>query len=84
MLHPQDTFVGLIGDAKTLFGDPSHALSAAIYTEVSDVEDELNGIITYDRQARTTLPDMHESHVSSSWHGSSSCLHGSHACISPS
>ena len=53
-LHPQDTFVGLIGDAKKLFGDTSHALSAAIYTEVSDVEDELNGLITYDRQARTS------------------------------
>jgi hypothetical protein len=52
MLLPQDAFVGLIGDCQKLFGDPSHALSAAIYTEVSDVEDELNGLITYDRQVR--------------------------------
>ena len=30
--------------AKTL------GLSAAIYTQLSDVEDELNGLITYDRK----------------------------------
>ena len=48
----QDTFVGLIGKAKDLFADPSKALSAAIYTEVSDCEDELNGLFTYDRRVR--------------------------------
>ena len=44
--------MGLIGKAKDLFADPSKALSAAIYTEVSDCEDELNGLFTYDRRVR--------------------------------
>lgn len=30
----------------------SRGLSAAVYTEISDVEDELNGFLTYDRQVR--------------------------------
>ena len=48
----QDTFVALIGKAKDLFNDASKGLSAAIYTEVSDCEDELNGLFTYDRRVR--------------------------------
>lgn len=44
--------MALIGEAKKLFASQSKALSAAIYTEVSDIEDELNGLITYDRQVR--------------------------------
>ena len=30
----------------------SQGLSAAVYTEISDVEDELNGFLTYDRQVK--------------------------------
>ena len=33
-------------------------LSAIIYTEVSDVEDELNGLLTYDREVVKVSPDM--------------------------
>ena len=32
-------------------------LSAAIYTEVSDVEDELNGLLTYDREVVKVTPE---------------------------
>ena len=28
----------------------TQGLSAAVYTELSDVEDELNGLLTYDRR----------------------------------
>lgn len=33
-------------------------LSAAIYTEVSDVEDELNGLLTYDREVLKVSPKV--------------------------
>ena len=33
-------------------------LSATIYTEVSDVEDELNGLLTYDREVIKVSPEM--------------------------
>lgn len=33
-------------------------LSAAIYTEVSDVEDELNGLLTYDREVTKVTPEV--------------------------
>ena len=33
-------------------------LSAIIYTEVSDVEDELNGLLTYDREVVKVSPEM--------------------------
>lgn len=38
---------------------PAHeqGLAAAIYTQVSDVEDELNGLITYDRQVVKLPPE---------------------------
>ena len=32
-------------------------LSAAVYTQVSDVEDETNGLLTYDRKVCKLLPD---------------------------
>jgi hypothetical protein len=40
-------YVGLIDKVKSLMQDPG--LSAAIYTEITDVEQELNGFLTYDR-----------------------------------
>ena len=33
-------------------------LAAAVYTQVSDVEDELNGLLTYDRQVVKIAPDI--------------------------
>ncbi len=33
-------------------------VSAAIYTEVSDVEDELNGLLTYDREVLKVTPEV--------------------------
>ena len=35
-------------------------LSAAVYTQVSDVEDETNGLLSYDRKAEKILPDETE------------------------
>ena len=35
----------------------SKGLSAAVYTQVSDVEDETNGIFTYDRKVQKILPE---------------------------
>ena len=33
-------------------------LSAIIYTEVSDVEDECNGLLTYDRKVVKITPEV--------------------------
>ena len=35
-------------------------LCAAIYTQVSDVEDEINGVLTYDRKVCKLLPELME------------------------
>ena len=35
----------------------NHGLSAAVYTEITDVEIELNGFLTYDREVRKADPD---------------------------
>ena len=32
-------------------------LSAAVYTQVSDVEEEINGLLTYDRKELKVIPD---------------------------
>ena len=34
-----------------------YGLSAAVYTQLSDVEDELNGLLTYDRKAAKLAPE---------------------------
>ena len=39
-------------------------LAAAIYTQLTDVEDELNGLMTYDRQVMKLLPETVRSIVS--------------------
>jgi hypothetical protein len=41
-------YIGLLERAKQLVRVPS--MSAAIYTELSDVQQELNGLTTYDRE----------------------------------
>ena len=35
----------------------ARGLSAAVYTQVSDVEEEINGLLTYDRQELKVEPD---------------------------
>lgn len=47
----QTEFLRHLGEVRDLMTS-SAGLSAAIYTENADVEDEVNGIYTYDRQVR--------------------------------
>jgi hypothetical protein len=42
-----DAYVGLLGRLHPLLGSPG--LSAAVYTQTTDVEIEVNGLMTYDR-----------------------------------
>jgi hypothetical protein len=42
-----DAFVALLSRLRLLRGDPG--LSAAVYTQTTDVETEVNGLLTYDR-----------------------------------
>ena len=48
--HVQDRYAGLVEKIEELMVDPEFHLSAAVYTAVSDVEAEINGWVTYDRQ----------------------------------
>ncbi len=41
----------------------NHGLSAAVYTEITDVEIELNGFITYDRKVRKPIRDRIQSAI---------------------
>lgn len=50
----QVRYLGLMDALRQLMLDPNLALSAAVYTELSDVEAEINGLITYDRQVGAT------------------------------
>ena len=43
-------FVGLQGDLVSLIQD--NGLGAAVYTQLTDVEHEVNGVLTYDRKVR--------------------------------
>lgn len=54
-MHAQVTYLGLVEKLKELMVDPLYELNAAVYTELSDVEAEINGLITYDRQVRMLL-----------------------------
>ena len=36
----------------------ANGLCASIYTQVSDVEDEINGLLTYDREVEKLEPDV--------------------------
>ena len=47
----EELFQQEIGPAKM------HGLSAAVYTQLSDVEDELNGLLTYDRKVVKIAPE---------------------------
>ncbi len=45
----QDRFIGGLHHVRDLVKSSS-GLSGAVYTEITDVEDEVNGLYTYDRQ----------------------------------
>lgn len=46
---------------KRLAPAVARGLSAAIYTEVSDVEDEVNGLLSYDREVLKVTPEVMKS-----------------------
>ena len=46
----QVRYLGLVEHLKELMMSNKTALSAAVYTELSDVEGEINGFMTYDRK----------------------------------
>ena len=43
---------------RDLMGNLANGLSAIVYTEVSDVEDEANGLLTYDREVLKVDPEV--------------------------
>lgn len=43
---------------KVLYAAEQHGLSAAIYTQLSDVEQEENGLISYDRRTLKIVPEV--------------------------
>ncbi len=55
----RETFVKALRDLyeKELLPLAEQGLSAAIYTQVSDVEDETNGLLTYDRRVDKVRPE---------------------------
>jgi hypothetical protein len=48
LAHLDDRFVGLLDGIREV--RMPRGLSAAVYTEITDVENEANGLLTYDRQ----------------------------------
>lgn len=48
-------YLGLVGGLRQLVTDPDRCLSAAVYTELTDVEAEVNGWLTYDRSVNKML-----------------------------
>jgi hypothetical protein len=50
----QDTFADWLGHVRTLAGSYK-GLSGAIWTQLSDVEGEVNGIVSYDRKVGPSL-----------------------------
>ncbi|WP_342648041.1 sugar-binding domain-containing protein [Mucilaginibacter sp. CSA2-8R] len=53
-----DKFATMIANFRNNKG-----LSAAVYTEITDVEIELNGIMTYDRVLKANLDKIHQSNI---------------------
>lgn len=51
----QTRFQAMMNHILSLEAD---GLSAAVYTQVSDIEDEVNGLLTYDRKVNKTKGDM--------------------------
>ena len=48
----EELYQGQIGPARL------QGLSAAVYTQLADVEDELNGLLTYDRKVAKIAPEV--------------------------
>ncbi|KAK9836097.1 hypothetical protein WJX81_000830 [Elliptochloris bilobata] len=46
------SYLAYLQDVKARMQEPAYAINGAIYTEVSDVESEVNGWATYDRQLK--------------------------------
>ncbi|MGH7734355.1 MAG: hypothetical protein ACREOE_11815, partial [Gemmatimonadales bacterium] len=53
-----DAYLALIEQLRRLEGA---GVAAAVYTQVSDVESEVNGVMTYDRAVVKVPPDAHHS-----------------------
>eukprot|EP00927_Polykrikos_kofoidii_P068779 TRINITY_DN64108_c0_g1_i1.p1 TRINITY_DN64108_c0_g1~~TRINITY_DN64108_c0_g1_i1.p1 ORF type:complete len:956 (+),score=108.42 TRINITY_DN64108_c0_g1_i1:168-2870(+) len=54
----RESLVGLVGRLLPLIC--KHGLAAAIYTQWSDVETEMNGLLTYDRVPKLALEVLHD------------------------
>lgn len=48
-----DSYAQMLSSFKT-----NHGLSAAVYTQITDVEIEINGLITYDREVVKVAPNL--------------------------
>lgn len=57
-------YSGLIAQISALMAAPEFSLSAAVYTELTDVEAEVNGMLTYDRQVmKMDEASLHKVHT---------------------
>ena len=57
-------YSGLIAQISALMAAPEFSLSAAVYTELTDVEAEVNGMLTYDRQVmKMDAEALHKVHT---------------------
>lgn len=59
LLVMQERYLGLVPKLMELIVSNETALSAAVYTELCDVEGEINGFLTYDRQVVKVCPPAH-------------------------
>ena len=46
---------------KTVFSSIRKGISATVYTQLSDVEEEVNGLVTYDREVVKAEPEWMKS-----------------------
>lgn len=53
--HLEVRYLGLVQGLRELVVHPDRCLSAAVYTELTDVEAEVNGWLTYDRSVNKML-----------------------------
>src|SRR5258708_12223633 len=51
-----EAYLNLVTRMRPLVGSPG--LSAAVYTQTTDVEIEVNGLLTYDREVNKLSPDV--------------------------
>ena len=55
---PEDLAESFLALHEALAADVRRGLSATVYTQLSDVEDELNGLLTYDREVLKVDADL--------------------------